>query len=158
MNRKEIIDLVENKYFGQVAAGDIGNVMSCFTADAGVTIRHGDNPVREFHPSGKGGKTNLRQFYEHLCGNYDAWFGDFVHFVDAENNRSACTFTVKLKPKPDSQYIGKGTQVLQNCNFFFYEDAVISGMTIYYSNSAAGVAEAGQRTPTGYPPAGWQAR
>lgn len=158
MNRDEIIDLVENRYFGQVAAGNIGKVMSCFTADAGVTIRHGDNPVREFHPSGKGGKTNLREFYEHLCGNYDAWFGDFVHYVDAGAQRSACTFTVKLKPKPGSAYAEKGMQVLQNCNFFSYAGDVISDMTIYYSNSAAGVAQSGQRTPTGYPPPGWQSR
>ena len=41
-------DLVERRYFGNVAAGEIDAAVDCFTLDARVTIFHGDNPVRRF--------------------------------------------------------------------------------------------------------------
>ena len=89
---------------------------------------------------------NLQTFYAHLCGNYDAWFGEFTHFVDLEAQRSACYFTVRLTPKPDGLYADATVQTLRNCNFFEYVDDRIQHMIIYYSNT-----ESADDAPTGYP-------
>jgi hypothetical protein len=147
-NRNAVIDFVENAYFGSVMHADIPAVLKCFHDDAEVLIRHGDNPVRRFslHP-GKG-EANLGEFYTHLCGNFEAWFGHFKHFIDLEENGSACYFTVRLTPKETDDKELIGVQELHNCNFFRYEDGLIRHMIIYYSNTTA---EAGDNTPTGYP-------
>ncbi|MFQ5660296.1 MAG: hypothetical protein ACE5GZ_07700, partial [Gammaproteobacteria bacterium] len=152
MNREECIKLVEESYFGNVVRGDIDAVLDCFTENAKVTIRHGDRPVRRFSHSATDGDCALRDFYQHLCGNYVSWFGEFEHYIDTTASRSACTFTVKLDPRQSSPYFNAGTQILQNCNFFCYEGNRISDMTIYYSNSAEIPVGTGRITPTGYPP------
>ena len=64
--------------------------------------------------------------------------------------RCACTFTVKLMPKKDSDYRAAGTQTLHNCNFFTYAENKIKEMTIYYSNTEA-ITDTTNTTPTGYP-------
>jgi hypothetical protein len=144
--------LIEQTYFGNVESGGIDAVMACFTPGATVIIRHGDNPERFFDVQPSAGKTALREFYEHLCGNYDAWFGDYMHYIDTAQERAASRFTVRLTPKPDGLYADAGEQELLNCNFFEFRDDLISDMIIYYANPNAGNATAGlSAVPTGYP-------
>ena len=149
MDRESCIAFIEQTYFGNVRSGDITVVMSCFSRDARVIIRHGDNLERRFGIQPTDEESPLREFYEHLCGNYDAWFGDFEHYIDTEDRRAASRFTVRLTPKPDGLYAGAGTQELFNCNFFEFRDELISHMIIYYANPKAGASG----TPTGYPKA-----
>ncbi|MBT8447289.1 MAG: hypothetical protein KJO38_09085, partial [Gammaproteobacteria bacterium] len=90
-------DLVERRYFGNVAAGEIDAAVACFTADARVTIYHGDNPVRRFAcPEAADYGPPLPTFYEHLCGNFRASFAGFTHYIDIPGERIASTFTVTL--------------------------------------------------------------
>lgn len=152
MDRESCIRLIEQTYFGNVESGGIDAVMACFTPGATVIIRHGDNPERFFGVQPSAGKTALREFYEHLCGNYDAWFGDYMHYIDTAQERAASRFTVRLTPKPDGLYADAGEQELLNCNFFEFRDDLISDMIIYYANPNAGNATAGlSAVPTGYP-------
>jgi hypothetical protein len=144
--REAVIDFVEHAYFGSVQNQNIEAVMNCFQPRADVIIRHGDNPIRHFAAAPAAGQANLQDFYTHLCGNYDAWFGDFKHFVDVGAQRSACYFTVRLTPKTDGLYADAGVQELKNCNFFEYERDLIRHMIIYYSNTGSAA-----NTPTGYP-------
>jgi hypothetical protein len=147
-NRKAVIDFIENTYFGSVMQDDIPAVLKCFHDEAEVLIRHGDNPPRHFSLKPGAGESDLEDFYAHLCGTFESWFGHFKHFVDLEDDRSACYFTVRLTPKSNDEKESIGVQELQNCNFFRFKDGLINHMIIYYSNSAA---EAGENTPTGYP-------
>jgi hypothetical protein len=147
-SREDIVKFVENDYFGSVTRDDIDAVLACFHPDAKVLIRHGDNPVRHFSATPAAGESELRDFYAHLNGTFQTWFGGFKHFVDLEENRSACYFTVRLTPSSEEMLDRVGVQELNNCNFFRFRDAKIEHMIIYYSNSAA---EAGADTPTGYP-------
>jgi hypothetical protein len=149
MDRASCIRFIEDTYFGNVAAGRIDGIMQCFTEGASVIIRHGDHPERLFGVQPTAAETPLRDFYAHLCGNYDAWFGDFEHYIDTEDHRAASRFTVRLTPKPGGLYADAGTQELFNCNFFEFRGDAISHMIIYYSNPNAR-AEA-SATPTGYP-------
>ncbi|MGI9309376.1 MAG: nuclear transport factor 2 family protein [Gammaproteobacteria bacterium] len=144
--RDAVIEFVEQTYFGNVQNGDIDAVINCFTPDAEVIIRHGDKPVRSFAVEPRPGIDNLREFYDHLCGNYEASFGDFEHVVDTTAQRSACYFTVRLKPKADGLYADAQLQELRNCNFFDYNKGRVRFMMIYYANAGSGT-----ETPTGYP-------
>jgi len=144
MDRDACIAFIEHDYFGNVRAGALDAIMACFTPDARVAIRHGDRPVRRFAVQASGDADSLEDFYRHLCGNYEAWFGDFWHVVDAGAARAASRFTVRLTPKPDGLYADAGAQELLNCNFFEFDGPRISDMIIYYANP-------GSAGPTGYP-------
>ena len=152
MTRDDYVALVEERYFGNVSREDIPAVVACFTADATVTIYHGDAEPRVFRARPGAGETPLPRFFEHLLANYAPRFTEFVHYVDEAGERCAATFLVTLTPKPGSAYGDAGVQSLRNCNFFRCRDGLIHEMTIYYSNpgTAAGVDAHGAR-PTGFP-------
>lgn len=150
-DRKSVIRFIEDAYFGRVSDARVDDLLACFSPDAKVIIRHGDNPERRFGFVPTGAETALSDFYAHLCGNYEAWFGDFEHTIDLGSQRAASRFTVRLTPKPDGLYADAGVQELLNCNFFEFEDGRISHMIIYYANPDPGDDRTDQ--PTGYPPA-----
>lgn len=152
-NRNSYIDFIEERYFGNVANADFDQILGCFTDDARVTVRHGDFPVRLFTMNPGPGESDLRGFYQHLCDNYDCWFGEYRHYIDLEQDSAASRFTVRLEPKADGLYAGAPTQELYNCNFFEFRDGRISDMIIYYSNPELKTDDAGnqQNKPTGYP-------
>jgi len=143
------VKLVEEYYFGSVTRQDKGAILDCFTEDARVTIYHGDNKPRRFKGKSTDGELPLGSFFDHLLGNYDPRFEDFIHYVDAAHDRCAAHFKVHLTPKPDSPNLPVGVLVLQNCNFFVCRDGKIDDMVLYYSNPSA--ANASQPTPTGFP-------
>ena len=144
-DRAWYIDFIERRYFGGVSAGDLEAVLDCFAGHAEVLIRHGDNPQRRYSPSPGPGQEPLGSFFEHLCGNYDCWFGDFRHTVDVERQRAASRFNVRLTPRPGGLYADHPPQHLLNSNFFEFADGRITFMLINYANAA------GPHTPTGYP-------
>ena len=144
-DRAWYVDFIERRYFKSVSAGDLEAVLDCFADDADVLIRHGDNPERRYSPSPGPGQEPLPGFFEHLCGNYDCWFGHFRHTVDLDEGRAASRFTVRLTPKPGGLYADHPTQRLLNSNFFEFDDGRITFMMINYANAA------GPDTPTGYP-------
>ena len=150
-SRAFLTDLIENRYFGGVTRSDMAGIRGCFSDDATVVIRHGDNPPRQFAAAGQGPDvSDLMTFYEHICGNYECWFGDFVNYLDPEGACAASRFMVRLTPRPEGRYAGVPVQELMNCNFFdLSADGRIQHMIVYYSNSAGG-----EGAPTGYPPAG----
>ena len=154
MTREDYVDLVERRYFGSVSRADIPATVACFTANAQVTIYHGDSEPRIFKAEPAAGETPLPRFFEHLLANYEPRFTEFVHYVDTANERCAATFLVTLTPKPESLYREAGVQRLRNCNFFRCRDGRICEMTIYYSNpGTAGGADAHGSRPTGFPQA-----
>jgi hypothetical protein len=151
LTRQELIDLCENRYFGNVVREQLAAVVDCFTPDTMVVIRHGDNPERRFHGAPQAGELHISEFWKHLNANFDAGFDDFDHYVDVERQRIASTFIVTLAPKPHSPYVARGTLTLKNCNFFKVEDGRIAYMMVYYSNPDTGGDPVGK--PTGFPPA-----
>jgi ketosteroid isomerase-like protein len=145
--QEDYVRLVEEEYFGSVARQDKAAILACFTADAKVTIYHGDNQPRRFGGDG----SPLGDFFDHLLGNYDPEFSEFVHFVDVPQERCAAYFQVRLVPKAESPYVPVGVLTLRNCNFFLCRDGKIRDMTIYYANP--GTAGAAAPMPTGFPKA-----
>lgn len=155
-SRQDYIKLIEQDYFANLVQENISAAIACFSDDARISVRHGDAPVRRFSVNGDDDTTSLWDFYAHLCGNYHIWFGEFTHYIDEAESRTASTFRAVLNPKPDSPYHSTGTQTLFNCNFFQFSDGRIVNMTIYYSNpnSDQQAAISTQSVPTGYPPQG----
>ncbi len=149
LDRAALIDLVEDRYFGNVTREDVDAVSACFTDDAEIVIRHGDAPTRVMKATPAPGETDMRDFWRHLNANYDARFDGFEHFIDVEAQRCAATFTVTLAPKAGSAYAARGTLTLLNCNFFWLENGRIARMMVYYANPDTGGPVAGK--PTGYP-------
>jgi hypothetical protein len=146
-DRNYYVDLIEHRYFGGVMDSDFERIRASFNEGAQVLIRHGDGPPRQFAmPPVTDGTDNLMKFYEHICGEYEVWFGDFVHYMDEDNDRAASRFQVRLTPKAGGEYDGQPVQELKNCNFFDFRDGQIDHMIIYYSNP-----DADQTSPTGYP-------
>jgi len=150
IDRDACIELIEDRYFGGVMRADLAGVRDCFTNDARVVIRHGDLPPRQFAVAPAVDESNLLAFYEHICGNYECWFGEFRHYVDVEQQRAASTFKVRLTPRPEGAFSAWPIQELVNCNFFDFDDGRIAKMIIYYSNP--GATRTGEPNPTGYPP------
>lgn len=147
--RADFIDLVENRYFGNVSREQLSDVLACFTADAEIVIRHGDAPTRTMKARPAPGEVHISEFWKHLNANYASRFEDFEHFVDLNAQRCAATFRVTLAPKPGSAYAARGTLTLLNCNFFWLENARIARMIVYYANPDTGGPLEGK--PTGYP-------
>lgn len=157
MQYLDYVQLVEDRYFGNVSRDRQDAVLACFADDAEIEIRHGDNPVRILKGRPLAGESHLSEFWRHLNGNYRAAFADFQHFVDVASHRCAATFIVTLTPKPGSLYESQGIQTLKNCNFFWLRGTQIERMIVYYSNpAAADESSAQKKRPTGYPPAAVQ--
>lgn len=146
LDRAGSVELIEERYFGSVARADIDGVADCFTPSATVIIRHGDLPHRHFGVNPTGDEADLLEFYRHICGEYECWFGKFQHYIDVDQQRAASRFEVRLTPKPGGAYSDWPVQTLTNCNFFDFAGDRIEHMIIYYSNPGA------SGNPTGYPP------
>ncbi len=142
--RDAYITLVEDTYFGSVVRGDMAAILDCFTDNAVVTIRHGDDAPRLFHRNPGPGQVDVAEFYSHLLGQFDPWFGDYHHYYDPEAHTGASRFQVKLTPRSDRPDVA--AQHLFNCNFFELEGGKIREMLIYYSNPGAA-----EQAQTGYP-------
>lgn len=149
----DYVQLVEQDYFGNVSANRQDQVLACFTADAEIVIRHGDNAARILKGRPASGESHLSEFWRHLNGNFAAGFADFEHFVDLPNRRCAATFRVTLTPHTGSPFAAQGVQTLYNCNFFWLRDRLIEKMIVYYSNPVANPRVPNEKRPTGYPPA-----
>ena len=151
-DRDYYINLIEDSYFGNVSREDISSACDCFADNSQVVIYHGDNPVRTFYKNPDVSQQSLEVFYDHLLGNYDASFYDFVHTIDLDEKRCASNFLVTLSPKPNSEYLNTGTLTLNNSNFFRLEDGKIFYMIIYYANPTLGKMLGNtNNSPTGFP-------
>jgi hypothetical protein len=151
-DREYYINLIEESYFGNVSKEDITGACDCFTDDSKVVIYHGDNPVRLFYKEPKGNQQPLEVFYDHLLGNYNAKFQDFVHTIDLSDEKCASNFLVTLSPKPNSEYLSTGVLTLNNSNFFRLDNGKINYMIIYYANPTLGDLLGNTNdSPTGFP-------
>ncbi|MBU6377457.1 MAG: nuclear transport factor 2 family protein [Gammaproteobacteria bacterium] len=150
LSRTELADLAEHSYFGAVTRGDLAAILDCFTEDAEIVIRHGDQPTRVLRARAEPGVPHISEFWKHLNANFEAAFTGFEHFIDEPAQRCAATFDVTLRPRPQSPYLQRGTLRLKNCNFFWIRDGRIARMIVYYANPDTGGDPVGK--PTGYPP------
>lgn len=136
IDRAQSISLVEDAYFGRVKTPDLDGLLALFTYDARMTVYHGDGAPDVFaaNPNETMGEAPLTAYFGYVFDNFNVDYEDFVHTVDYDAQRHACTFQVRLTPKPGSEAEAVGVQVYSNCNFFEYRDGQIADIIVYYVN------------------------
>ena len=105
------VDMVVNKYFGNVDRKNMAAVLDTFNPGAVFSIQSA-------FTTHEGRDTGIRQMFRNLFDNYRTIVHkDFVHVVDVERNACAAQFNVEL-----TDPAGNLTK-MSNCNFFYLDDA-----------------------------------
>ena len=121
LNKSELIELVENKYFANVDGKNLDDTVSCFSQNAILTIQ----TAQTTH---NGHDEIERMFNDFMSSTKVIYHGDFTHVVDEENQCIASQFLAR------NNYDDKPTVSMRNCNFFVIEDGVFKNVTIYMSD------------------------
>lgn len=129
LNRQELIDLVEKRYFNVMDQGRLDDTLDCLSPDC----------VWNIYPAGtvlNGRDGEIREAFSGAMARYTTmWHGNFEWTVDEGAQRVAAGFDVKLVDKA-----GKVTE-LSNVKLFQVEDGRFTRMDLYFSTSEAIVSE-----------------
>lgn len=109
--REYYVDIVENRYFGNVDVKNLEGVLDCFGDDAVFTIQSA-------FTTHEGRDAGIRQMFENLFETYSPKIvhRSFDHVVDAESGRCSSRFEVELVD-------GEGEEFnYSNCNFFYLDE------------------------------------
>lgn len=121
LSEAELIDLVENKYFGNVDGKNLEPALDCFADDATLTVQTAG-------VTHHGRDTEIRRMFSDFMGATPViYHGDFSHVVDVDNQRIASQFVAR------NRYDDGRTVEMHNCNFFAVEDGRFKTVTIYMS-------------------------
>ena len=131
-SRAQYIDLIESRYFGNMARSQPHLIMPLLTDDAVLTGFFGSNSPRRVSNDGAPGKESFVAFLSALQADFDLRYSDFFHIVDVELERSACTFRLEIVPRDGTSKIGLRT--LRNCNFFQFQNGLIKAVTAYFAS------------------------
>ncbi|MEL0020575.1 MAG: nuclear transport factor 2 family protein [Rickettsiales bacterium] len=124
LNKEQLIDLVENRYFAQMDRKRLDETLDCLAADcvwriypAGVTL------------TGRDGE--IRSAFESAMAKYPTmWHGDFDWIVDEAAQRVCATFDVRLVD-------GEGHETkMSNAKIFRVVDGKFAELDLYFSTAA----------------------
>ena len=122
-SREYYVDMVENRYFGNVDAKSLDGVLDCFRGDAVFTIQSA-------FTTHEGRDAGIRQMFENLFETYSPKIvhRDFDHIVDAGSGCCSSRFEVELVD-------GEGREFsYSNCNFFYLdEDGKFERVYVWFS-------------------------
>ncbi len=123
LNRKDLIDLVEKRYFAAMDDRRLDEMLACLAEDCVFTIYPaGDRAV--------GRESGIRDLFESAYATYPKmWHGNFEWVVDEAAQRVAGNFDVRLV-KDDGETIE-----MRNGKFFSVEDGRFSELNLYLSTS-----------------------
>jgi len=131
LDRTQYIDIVENRYFGNMALGRPESILPLLSPDAVLTGFFGTNAPRVVkHVAGPGEETFVH-FLSALKADFTLHYSDFTHFVDVDCERCACTFRLEVIPRDPNSAVG--IRRLRNCNFFQFQRGLISVVTAYFA-------------------------
>lgn len=129
LSRKELIDLIEHRYFGVMDRKRLDETLACLAPDC----------VWNIYPAGlqlKGRDGEIRAAFEDAFQRYPMmWHGNFDWIVDEEAQRVAALFDVRLV---DSR--GQETN-MSNAKIFRVEDGCFKRLDLYFSTAAPIVGE-----------------
>lgn len=121
MTADQLIDLVENRYFGNVDGKNLDDAVACFAPDGWLKIQSADVTHE--------GRDNIRRmFTDFMASTKVIYHGDFSHVVDVENQCIASQFLAR------NQYDDKPQVEMRNANFFVVENGVFTKVTIYMTD------------------------
>jgi len=119
--REQMINMVEQSYFGNVDNKMVEAVLDCFTADAVFT-------VQSAFTSYEGRDSGIKKFYQSITAGFEKiWHGDFEHIVDVESQRISTQFNVRRTD------LNGAEASMSNCNVFRFEDGKFNQVFVYAS-------------------------
>jgi ketosteroid isomerase-like protein len=129
LNRQELIELIEKRYFNAMDQGQLDDTLACLAPDC----------VWNIYPAGtvlRGRDTEIRAAFEDAIARYPTmWHGNFEWIVDEAEQKVATSFDVRLVDKA-----GRETK-LSNAKLFRIEDGRFTRLDLYFSSAAPIVAD-----------------
>jgi len=122
LSRAQLVDLVENRYFGNVDAKRLEPALACFRPDATLGIQ----TAGVFHT---GEAAIRRMFTDFFAATQTIYHGDYSHIVDVETQSIASQFVAR------NTYADGRTAEMRNCNFFVLRDGKFQRVAIYMSGA-----------------------
>ena len=123
LNRDELIDLVEKRYFTAMDQGRLDETLACLSPDC----------VWRVYPAGavlNGRDGEIRDAFADAIAHYKSmWHGNFEWTIDEAAQRVAASFDVRLIDKA-----GKETK-LKNVKLFQVEEGRFTHLDLYYSTT-----------------------
>jgi len=124
LTKRQLIDLVEHRYFGKMDQKRLDDTLACLAADC----------VWNIYPSGlklTGRDSEIRGAFESAFKRYPTmWHGNFEWIVDEEAQRVAAVFDVRLVDTA-----GQETK-MSNAKIFKVEDDRFARLDLYFSTAA----------------------
>jgi len=125
LNRQELIDLIEKRYFNAMDQGRLDDTLDCIAADC----------VWHIYPAGtvlSGRDGEIRDAFAGAIERYPTmWHGNFEWTIDEAAQRVAASFDVRLVDRA-----GKETN-LSNVKMFQVEDGRFKRLDLYFSTAEA---------------------
>ncbi len=125
LSKRELIDLVEKRYFNPMDQGRLDETLRCVAEDC----------VWNIYPAGirlKGRDGEIRAAFEDAIARYPTmWHGNFEWTVDEAEQRVAAVFDVRLVDQE-----GRETS-LSNVKLFRVEDGRFTRLDLYFSTAEA---------------------
>ncbi len=129
LDRQELIDLIEKRYFNAIDQGRLDDTLDCIAPDC----------VWHIYPAGtvlNGRDGEIRDAFAGAIERYPTmWHGNFEWTVDEAAQRVAASFDVRLVDKA-----GKQTD-LSNVKLFQIVDGRFTRLDLYFSTAEAIVDE-----------------
>ena len=129
LNREQLIDLVEKRYFNVMDEGRLDDTLECLAPEC----------VWHIYPAGtvlSGRDGEIRDAFANAMARYETmWHGNFEWTIDEAAQRVAASFDVRLVDKA-----GKETE-LSNVKLFQVEDGRFTRLDLYFSTTEAIVAD-----------------
>ena len=129
LNRQELIDLFETRYFNAMDQGRLDDTLDCIAPDC----------VWQIYPAGtvlNGRDSEIRDAFVGAIERYPTmWHGNFEWTIDEAAQRVAASFDVRLVDTA-----GKETK-LSNVKLFQVEDRRFARLDLYFSTAEAIVAD-----------------
>ena len=129
LNRNELIELVEKRYFNVMDQGRLDDTLACLAPDC----------VWHIYPAGtvlKGRDGEIRDAFANAMARYETmWHSNFEWTVDEAAQRVAASFDVRLVDNA-----GKETE-LSNVKLFQVEDGHFVRLDLYFSTTEAIVSD-----------------
>jgi ketosteroid isomerase-like protein len=127
----DYISLIEHQYFGNMALARPAQILALLTPDAQLTAFHGDDAPRIVRHHPRPGEESFDHFLSALHADFTLHYSQFMHVVDVDTQRAACTFRLEIRSRVPSPAVGP--RVLRNCNFFQFRNGLICAVTAYFS-------------------------
>lgn len=121
LTREQMINMVEQNYFGNVDHKKVGAVLDCFAPDAVFTVQSAFTTY-------EGRDTGIKNFYESITAGFqNIWHGDFEHIVDVDSQRISTQFNVRRTDLSGDE------ASMSNCNVFRFENGKFNQVFVYAS-------------------------